>query len=440
MKEVCVNFARKALLFMLFIRAGADGLFGLARFEEGGFTPGAILNLAAIGLFFVCLAATRGANLKIPALIWSPYLLIAAASLAYTPDFFGGVRLFMSTLTFPAIFGAMFMLIRTEAQLASLLRTILLSSLIPSVVAIYQLATDGLDERLQSTLGHANVFAFYIIAILVCIIYYQRIVRPPLLDRLFLAGYAALQLLFLLFTQTRSAWGAAVVLAAIYAVGIDRRLLLAVPLIPLVLLLPPVADRLADVDLGQSASYEDVQTGRVVLNSYAWRKKLWSSALDDSADSRLLGKGLNSFHHNSPSFFPLIANGASTEAHSGYVQTIYETGLSGLLAYIWVYVGVAAAAFVHRSRRAKEAWLIYAFVAANLVINYSDNTPYYLPYNWYLWAILAADLSLRVSRRTNPQTIHSFHPQPTPASVGANQRGNSIARFQRSNRCIHHLR
>jgi putative inorganic carbon (HCO3(-)) transporter len=416
-RGLSLNFARKALLFMLFIRAGADGLFGLARFEEGGFTPGAILNLAAIGLFVVCLAATRGANLKIPALIWSPYLLIAAASLAYTPDFFGGVRLFMSTLTFPAIFGAMFMLIRTEAQFASLIRTILLSSLIPSAVAIYQLATDGPDERLQSTLGHPNIFAFYIVAILVCILYYQQIARIPLFDRLFLAGYAALQLLFLLFTQTRSAWGAAVVLMAVYAVGIDRRLLLAIPLIPMILLLPPVADRLSDVDLGQSASYEDVQKGRVVLNSYAWREKLWTSALDDASDNRIFGKGLNSFHHNSPYFFPLFTQGGARDAHSGYVQAIYETGWLGLLTYIWIYVGVTLTALRRHRGRARESWLIYAFVAVNLMINYADNIPYYLPYNWYVWAFFGAGLASRYSRWQSRDVVLPLIPASVARSV-----------------------
>jgi putative inorganic carbon (HCO3(-)) transporter len=412
-----VNFARRALLFMLFIRAGADGLFGLARFEEGGFTPGAILNVAAIGLFVLCLSATRGANLKVPLLIWSPYLVIAAASLTYTPDFFGGFRLFMSTLTFPAIFGAMFMLIRTEAQLASLIRTILLSSLIPTVVAIYQLATDGLDERLQSTLGHPNIFAFYLIAILVCILYYQQTVRIPLFDRLFLAGYAALQLLFLLFTQTRSAWGAAVVLISIYAVGIDRRLLLAVPLIPLVLLLPPVADRLSDVDLAQSASYEDVQKGRVVLNSYAWREKLWTSALDDASDNRVLGKGLNSFHNNSPYFFPLFIPGGARDAHSGYVQAIYETGWLGFLSYIWIYVGLTLAAFARHRWRAKESWLIFAFIAVNLMINYADNVPYYLPYNWYAWAIFGAGLASRYSRWQTSDVVLPLIPANAARSV-----------------------
>jgi len=44
------------------------------------------------------------------------------------------------------------------------------------------------------------------------------------------------------------------------------------------------------------------------------------------------------------------------------------------------------------------ASLVAAFVVGNLIINYSDNLPYYLAYNWYAWAFVGADLSWRLRR------------------------------------------
>jgi hypothetical protein len=131
-----------------------------------------------------------------------------------------------------------------------------------------------------------------------------------------------------------------------------------------------------------------------VLNSYDWRNLLWSRALADSEDDRVLGKGLGSFRANGNRFF----SDEAPDAHSGYVQAIYEIGDVGLVTYAWLYVGTIFVVLVYRRRAPKLGWLVLGFLLVNLVENYSDNVPYYLPYNWYVWAMLGADLSLRYRR------------------------------------------
>jgi hypothetical protein len=63
-----------------------------------------------------------------------------------------------------------------------------------------------------------------------------------------------------------------------------------------------------------------------------------------------------------------------------------------------------------------------AFVVGNVIINYSDNLPYYLAYNWYAWALVGADLSWRLRRvaKRRLQTVGSaIGDAPAPYRNGA---------------------
>ncbi|WP_342733652.1 O-antigen ligase family protein [Bradyrhizobium sp. B117] len=385
---------RYSLLFLLLVRTPADGLILESRVEGGGLSPGAILNVAAICLALLSLLLRPQTSAKIPFLVWGPYLAISGISLTYATDAFGAVRFFLSMVSYPAIFTASLLLLRSERDVVLLFKCVILSSIIPSAVAFYQVATEGFSDRIQGTLGHPNIFAFYILSVLIAILYYWHAKRPSLLKRYVLGAYSVLQLALLLFTQTRNAWGAAAIVAMIYAIVVNRKLLLALPAIPMLLLVPPIADRITNVEATQNVTFDEVERGLVVVNSYVWRQKLWGAALEHSANDRLMGKGFNSFHDNSAAFFPLGA----TEAHSGYVQAIYEIGLIGLLTYAWLYVSVGILILHRRENYTKQGWVICCLVAANLVVNYADNIPYYLAYNWYIWSMFGADLALRYSR------------------------------------------
>src|ERR1700730_6583794 len=115
-----MQFGRYVLLFLLVTRAGVDPLIVESRVAGGGFSPGAILNVAAISLFIFSLAAKRQASIKVPLLVWGPYLLLAAFSLSYTPDVFDATRVLLSMLSYPAVFGSTFLLLQSENQVASL--------------------------------------------------------------------------------------------------------------------------------------------------------------------------------------------------------------------------------------------------------------------------------------------------------------------------------
>lgn len=397
---------RYTFLFFVLSRAGSGLLLGMIRYGADGFSLGAILNGITLLLGAAAIVKQNRPSLQVPALIWLPYLTIACYSLAYTPDPFDGARLFLSILTFPAIFISAFVFLRSDRDTIIFLKYIIYSSIAPVLYGMIQLAASEPSVRLNSTFGHANIFAFYIVAVLVSILYHNILVQSAANSawRYFSRIYSAVLCGMLLATQTRSAWIEAVFILVAYAVSVNRKFLLALPLLPLALYFPFVADRLNSWDSGYGADASEVMRGQVVLESYAWREMLWKYALIDSADDRVFGKGIESFHYNSPNFFPLEqTDGDHTDAHSGYVQAIYELGIPGLVAYVGLYVGLILA--VWRLRRADRRLtnLIIAFIVGNLIINYSDNLPYYLDYNWYAWGIFGADLSWRLRRAGSPR-------------------------------------
>ena len=145
-------------------------------------------------------------------------------------------------------------------------------------------------------------------------------------------------LVLLVLTQTRAAWAGAVIILMTYAGWVERRYLLGLLVIPFLLLIPSVSERIAD--FGQGSEYTGrMQSEADKLNSFAWRELMWEFALKDAENTPLLGKGLSSFSGNSVRFFPLpLLEGM--DAHSGFIQAIYENGYVGFFCLVFVYLSV----------------------------------------------------------------------------------------------------
>lgn len=391
---------RNVFLLILLTRASLEWPLVYTSAAQGGFSAGAALNAIVLALGFLALIARRRPGFLAPLAIWGPYLAIAAFSLGYSPDLSSGLRLFLNLFSYAAIFFAAFYFVRTEHDMALVAKAILLSAVVPILFGFVDAVRSG--WRVHSTFTHPNIFAFYIVVLLAVVLLF-RSSRLGADSRFWTIAPVALfppLMALLLLTETRSAWAAALLILGVYAIAVNRAFALVLLVaIPVLLSVPLVSKRLSD--LGAETQVEDLKHGEA-LNSHAWRQALWEYALEDSADARQLGKGLGSFRYNAPSFFPLEE---SADAHSGYVQAIYETGFVGFALYVGVYLGVALGVWRHRAGNERAVVIVLALIAANLMFNYSDNVPYYLAYNWYVWALLGAAFAfIRNARRARRAT------------------------------------
>jgi O-antigen ligase len=191
-------------------------------------------------------------------------------------------------------------------------------------------------------------------------------------------------------TQTRAAWVGTFLILATYAVFINRRCLIVFPLLPLLIFVPAVSHRLADLDRG--TEYTGAMMSKAdAINSFAWRKLMWESALKDAADTPFLGKGLASFAPNSLKFFP-VADAKTYEkgigAHSAYVQAFYETGAVGFISYFMICIALFFRILRYFKYDPRGSIMLGSTVLAYMVANFSDNMFDYGSPNLYFWGFV----------------------------------------------------
>jgi O-antigen ligase len=238
-------------------------------------------------------------------------------------------------------------------------------------------------------------------------------------------------LALLVLTQTRAAWAGALIILMTYAGWVDRRYLLGLLVMPFLLLIPIVAERISD--LGQGSEYTGrMQSAADTLNSYAWRELMWESALKDAEDTPLLGKGLSSFRGNTVRFFPLPLPEGGIDAHSGYIQSFYENGYVGFFCLLFMYLSVLWRAWIGRKVDRKGSFLVISIIVANMCALYSDNLFGYLSVDWYFWSFLGIvfakwDLALEERRQAKARCLSTM----TMAGAFSPERRNTVCGNQK---------
>jgi O-antigen ligase len=377
------------LLIIVFLRSSLDLVFDATKL--GDFGLGAVLNGLVILIALIALAEKPDIARKIAKDVWLPFLIISLATLTIAPDLVSGIKTYIALLTYASIFFLAVKLIKTEEDYGRWMKAILLSSLIPVIYGFIDAATGGVAReegfRIRSTFSHPNIFAFYLVLMLTLVFYFMKakVSFIPEWIRKTLPIYLFLMMALLLMTKTRSAWLACFVFFLIYAFLYDRKYLIWIALIPLIsLMIPEIMDRITD--LGQG--YEVINYSK--LNSYAWRMLIWHDGLNWMMPSHyMFGYGLESFKFKSVDFFTM-SSGMPNGAHNIYVQIFFETGLLGLLAYIWIYFKTAKILLPFYKVNPLMIFIALMLLIEAATESYTDNMLVYLSFNWYLWFVLGA--------------------------------------------------
>lgn len=378
------------LMVIILLRAGAEKALMLTSLTMGGIPlgVGGLLNGCVIMIAAMLVFERRDVVPRIALLMWVPFLLILTVQIIPSPSPGEAVRQTLALVSYYAIFIAGFFCGGSREQFRNAIKLVVASSLIPVMYGLVELAMNFSSEfRMYSTFSHPNVLAFYLTVVISLTFYLIQSMpkEAPGWQRLAMAAYLFLLIGTLLMTKTRSAWGATAICFALYGVLFDRRYLVYMALGGVVaLLLPGVGDRLLDLTQGNEVvTYAN-------LNSFAWRVFLWQTALDwMSPLSYFLGNGLQSFKFNSINFFPFAA-GVNWQAHSVYVQLLFEMGAVGLATYLWLswraLKGLWPLIRIDRLAAFSLIMLVFNF----LVCAVSDNMFDYLVYNWYWWFAVGA--------------------------------------------------
>lgn len=386
---VLVLNAHTTFLFVLWTRSLMDPVLSFTK-VGGGTGIGGLLNLFVIVMtlllvfrFPKTLAGERHVR------PWLAFLAIGASTLLFAPLPFQSVRFWLNMVTYLCMFSVPFFIVKNERGKKFWIKTLLYSSFLPTLMALVGLVTKWkflyVWGRLSGTFTHANILAFYVVFAVALTTYALRmgIVGLKLPTRLAYWAYIAVLLAVLVTTETRSAWMACGIFFFVYGLLKDRRILLGGFLIGVLMLgVPQVQSRIKDLTQGTGVRRSEK------LNSAAWRIRLWQDSIPSIKKRLLVGHGLDSFQLLSKDFFELERR-TGAPAHSVYVQLLFEVGLFGLLAYLWIYARILRT-FYRRMRTgvrelSHESALLIAYLAGYLVVSVSDNMLYYLAFNWYFW-------------------------------------------------------
>jgi hypothetical protein len=385
---------KMSMMLILLLRSVGDKALESTQFDVGGahMGIGGLINLMVI--MIACMMALERPRVFPTRLarFWAPVLLMMGLGVVISYEKANAIKEYLGMLSNFAIFIIAAYTVRSNEDFNKIIRLIVWSSLLPSLYSLVDVALHMRDGsfRLQSTFGHPNILAFYLTLILVLCLY---MLKSPLyaikrLGRVAISCYMPVLLGQLLLTQTRSAWLACFVVFVLYAVLFERKYLLYLFLLPLVVFIPSVYERLIDLGHGNEA------VGYAHLNSFAWRQILWKSAIDFMEPQRLVyGYGLDGFGHFAEIFFP-IDRTLRWDAHNVYVQFLFDTGVIGLSCYLWLYVRVLWTIRAFRFMDRLSGFLLLAIVVQYLIVSYSDNMFRYLVFNWYLWFALGGACSL----------------------------------------------
>jgi O-antigen ligase len=412
---------RRACLMLVVLRPSCDQAFDWLK-EVGGGTsgPGAALNMLAISLAVIAILKRPSASTHPLVIAWSAVLMAAMLSLLQSADPSGGARMLFAFLTYAAFALLPFALIDDEKSLREALMALLASSFIPVLWGIIKILTDGAslagEGRLESTFMHPNIFAFFLLGVLTLIGFILTsaiIVLRPSHRRLLLA-YAGILIILLLATKTRSAWVGAALLLMGYAIMVDRRWLLSLLFAPALFLVPGVADRILDL---QSGNTNDTYA---TLNSMAWRQLLWAETGEwlDRNPAGFFGHGLDQFRYYVPFFFSKTNQATPTGAHNAVLQAYFEMGLVGLAAFAALFATVLSVMMKHMARDFSGGLMLFLLTIAHLMIASSDNLLDYLSFQWFFWFLVSTvAVSTRVMS-TQAQGLEQANPPHRAFGIG----------------------
>jgi O-antigen ligase len=398
-----VHDRRNMLILILLARASGDIFFDSTKFSFGGVQVGmgGLVNLFVIMIAGLLVFENPGRVKAQLFKIWLPFLAIAMYGSLTSSVQSEAMRLWLGQLSNFAIFISAFYLVQNEQDFHRCLKFVLWSSIFPVCYGVYEviqnlaiLSTEL--YRLQSTFAHPNIFAFYLSTLIGLTFYFLKSAHVQLskTHRNFALFYFWVMVALLLLTKTRNAWIVSAGSFMVYALFFERKYFFYLFLLPVVgLMIPGVADRI--LDLGQG---NEVIT-YAKLNSFAWRVYLWRSAFEWAEPSRyLLGYGLSSFQPNSVTFFPL-ANVGGSGAHNVYVQILFELGLAGTSAYLWIYYKTTKILVSVGVFNRLAAFTILSMFIGYMVSSFADNMLYYLSFNWYMWFVVGAGWAMLISQR-----------------------------------------
>lgn len=365
-------------------RMGTEGL----NFDLGG-----LANVLATGIgvvYFLVLWKNpfKGRSLTVP---YGVFLALFTVSMWWAPDFRWALR-FVTRLAAPFFTYLIISDMIDRRMVRQVISAMYASSAVPIVYGFYQWITGtGNDvtegyNRVNSSFFHPAHFSMYL-TFLFCLAY-AEFLDPRVKNRAGRLIYIVLLVALEISTYTRISWLAMGIcflyLSWVYG---KRSYILAAAAGGAVVLLAAgggIIERFTSVG--------DVLAGDNVYDlnsSVGWRLYFWDEILRRFWDRPWFGFGAGSSVMLGVEIF-----GVEAAPHNGYLRVLYETGVAGAAAFLWVLGVMLWQGFrmIRQKLDNRLTFISHVYVTMTMtyiLLNLTDNILEYYEVAIYQWAILS---------------------------------------------------
>ena len=382
---------RPAFIFLIIIRTAIDFLTSQEIFSLGQWS---INFTSLIGLLVIIFAVSvfireKAWSQRLPLLNnWLLFLGLALVLSFFSLSFAISLVEVFRYLSFLALFILGFFLFPGGQKTTVLIKTLIFSSLIPTIVSIFQVLSgqgffDGERWRIAGTFVHPNMLAFYLVFVITLVLFIFLTLREKAVEKYFYLILSLPLLIVLLFTYTRGAWLCLILILFLIGLSRFRIFLLSAVLILFLFYISflPFQERVNSL-VSFSAS-----------DSTVWRLDLWRDAWGYAQNNLSIGYG--------PGTAPLVIGQnrshllGSSEPHNDYIKIILEMGLVGLATYLLLILSLWWKLWKGYLRekwpRRKLLFLVmFIFSISIYLASAGDNILKDSSLQWSFWALIGA--------------------------------------------------
>ncbi len=330
---------------------------------------------------------------------WLFFLLIVFISFIFSINPSSSLREATRLISIFFLFLSGFILIKNYKDLASLIKVIVISALIPTGLAFYQhltekgisLPLENLYNRIYGTFSHPNLLAFYLVVILSLAVLIFLVSNKK---KISIIGYGILLIFFsiiLVLTYTRGAWIGFFIVLLVAGI-VKFRKFLGVALVAIFiayLVFTPFQNRINA--LANPDPY----------GSIMWRINLWQDSIEFVKEKPVIGHGSGTAKE------VILSNRGpqkgSPYPHNDYLKIALEAGLLGLISYLFLifsllYILINNYIKTNKTNLKTLLLVLISLTISVYIMSFGDNILRNTSLQWTFWTLMGGLMAVLIKK------------------------------------------
>ncbi len=391
---------RFGFFLFLFLRPLIDFATDQQLFSVGRINVNLLFVYGGLMLLFsLIILFTNSSDLKEKKLtgMWFLFLAWSLFSLTYSFDIFSSIKELSRYFSIFFSFALGAILIKKSQDLTKLIKVIIFASLMPALVALYQLFSgtgliEGGINRAYGTMAHPNMLAFYLLLPITLAIFIFLNVKKTRLEAYIYLIIAIFLSSILIYTYTRGAYVALLLIFITVGLLKSRKFLMVAGFGLLIFYFASFTFQERFNTLFQSDPYGSIN----------WRIDLYHDSISYVAESPIIGQGVGLAE-------TIIANNrdfrlGATQPHNDYIRLTLDGGYIGVGIYLLLIIMLFSELIrlYNRENRTRLKVLnifVLAFAISLYAMSIGDNILNDTTLEWHFWALIGGLLAVQANKK-----------------------------------------